>query len=293
MPIYVGFLRDDALLVHVFRYQRGEWTALADSVEVPRGWTVYGYDRFVRPLQVGAVQAIPEDDYDLWGRRTDYPADTTDPYVRPRTRVGIATTAPGKPYLLFPVDSGSAEWKDVAQAVWSAFVGREQRSVAAWLERLVCAQAPIGADCDGPADRRRLEAIGRLPGGIPIDSLQRAHGTVARFAIRGTRLPGGLALYHARVERVYTPLPGSGDCPISYFDADVVRRAARLMVSDDGVALSDCDGKTLSGTAPLAVLLLGGRVFVMAEQWGHHESYPVVLRLTDKGLVNLGDPQVR
>lgn len=293
--MYVGFLRDDALIVHLFRYQRGEWTALADSVEVPREWTVYGYDRSVRPLQVGAVQIIPDDEYDYWGRRTDYPADSIEPNVRPQTRVGIATTAPGKPYLLFPVDSGSAEWKDVAEAAWSAFVGREQRAVDDLLEQEVCNRFPPGVDCIATEDRRRLKEIGRLPRGHPIDSAQRARGKVVEFGIQGTGpLPGGLTLYHVTFNRWYPALkPGEYCGLVSYFNAKVVRRGARLAVTNAELWLSDCDGRDTRGETPHGAFLLGGRVFVIAHKWALHEHESVVRELTDAGLVKVGDPGIR
>lgn len=293
--VYVGLLRKDALLVHVFAYRRDGWTKWPYSVPVPQGWTLYGYDGSVRSLRVGVAQGISDDDYDFWGYKTDYPVDTTKWYIFPRPRVGVAATAPARPYPLLPLDSASAEWGEIAQASLSAFEEREQRAVADLFAQALCAHVPPGADCDVESERRRLEADGRLPRGHPIDSAQRARGTVAEFVILGTApLPGGLTLYHASFERWYRARNPSGYCaPVSYFSANVVRRAARLKVTDAGVTLSDCDGKGRSGVEPRALLFLGGRVYVLAETWAWEEGYPVVRELSDTGLVNTPDPGLR
>jgi hypothetical protein len=73
----------------------------------------------------------------------------------------------------------------------------------------------------------------------------------------------------------------------SRFTANVLRRNDQLAIIDTTIALGgDPEGRDLSGLAVHAVLLRGGRVYIVGERWALEESSPVVLEVADTGFVS-------
>ena len=304
--VSVGLLRTDAILVHVFAYRSGTWTevdtvgiahlermgpgvprrpdAIRDSVRVPTDWLVYGDDGSVRPFTAGAPVEIDDDWYDPRGYATNWPADKSYADHRPNPRVGIAVAGPAHAAPLLGVDSTSAEWREVAAAVWPEFVKRDEHAIREMLANKPCTYGPRhGPTCDPAAERALWIAEGRLLDGHPIDSTVRARGR-SRMWIDGRGAPGGLSLYHVTIRRSYPSRDGDGCGPESFYQANVVRHSGRLAVTDATLIFTDCDGKQATGIRPLALLILGPRTFVIAAQWGWESGDTFIREVTAQGL---------
>jgi hypothetical protein len=98
-------------------------------------------------------------------------------------------------------------------------------------------------------------------------------------------LPGGLTFYHANVDRFYAD-PRHKTCGRSFFSANVVTRTGKVTITDTQFTLSVCEDPSLEGVTPLAVMVLEGRVYVIARKWGWEDHEDIVRELTDTGLIN-------
>lgn len=249
-PLYVGLVRGDGIVV--------PFAAFDDTGVIdwdPRDlwwidtWYFFGRDGSTAELRVGATVEIPEDWYDTWGQMTDLSPRDFEPGAYPVKRVGIALSHPRELIGFERMEEADGLRERLAESL---------RPVFDRLEAAEAARIPAELDAVGPAEIESIDAA----------------------ALAAT----GDSIFYVSAERRYSK-PDHPSCfGSSLLYTWVLGRGKKLELLDPRFFVTDCDYREVRWLDPLGVLEVGGRTFVLVEEYGWEQTERYVLELTAAGL---------